>query len=254
MVFRDFFAAYDASGSESDPEGTLVVAAMVAHSHKWERFEREWKDVLDTFEVPYLHLKELNHRHSGAGVYAKWKDDDDTPRQFLQALIKVLLRGVNKTFLYATVLQDYQRVNRRFKLLEGQGSPYVLTAGACYVAVDQWMASKRPGEPRLHIFEEGDNGQKGFTKLLEKHGQSAILLPKNDPRTGEPWPHFQAADLVAGTYRNAAGKMGMVTSFDDYGEVFNTLVHKLPQRSKIWHFDTLLAMCLRDAGQFPRRA
>jgi hypothetical protein len=146
-VSNEFFAAYDASGSENDRLGVLVVVALAASEHKWTTFENEWRRVLKEFEVPYLHVKELNHRHSGVGVYAKWKDDDVTPKLFLKKLIKALRIGINKTFCYGTVLRDYREINAIFKLREGAGSPYVLTAGSCHDLVNNWMATKYPKHP-----------------------------------------------------------------------------------------------------------
>ena len=70
-----FTATYDASGSEGDADGVLVVVGLVANEYKWKRFELEWKIALDTFKAPHFHRKELGDRKLGKGVYAKWSDD-----------------------------------------------------------------------------------------------------------------------------------------------------------------------------------
>src|SRR5688572_3078575 len=85
-TFATFTTYYDASGSEGDKTGVLVVVGLVANEYKWVRFEKEWAAVLKEFDVPYFHRKELGEeRKAGTGVYAKWKDDDVTPRQFVQS-------------------------------------------------------------------------------------------------------------------------------------------------------------------------
>jgi hypothetical protein len=253
VIAADFLATYDASGSENDRDGTLVVVGLVATEHKWNRFELEWQTVLDRFDVPYLHMKELNHRHSGEGVYAKWKDDTETPKLFLRALVKVLKRGINKAFCYATVLPDYKEINQEFRLREGVGSPYVLTAGSCYDLANAWMRKKYPKHSILHVFEQGDCGQQDFKRLVKRHNKLIIQLPKLHPETGEILKPFQGADLFAGVYRNAANKRGKVRRFEDYGEVFTDLAKMLPQRVLIFHKEVLRARCEANPDQCPKR-
>jgi len=248
-----FLAAYDASGSENDPSGVLVVVALAATEAKWQKFEQDWGRVLEKFDVPYLHLKELNHRHSGQGVYAKWKDDDETPQLFLRELIKALKRGINKTFCYGTVLDDYKEVNATYKLREGAGSPYVLTAGSCHDLVNNWMKRKYPRHPIFHVFEQGDCGQRALEKLARRHNKVIIPIPKINPETGDRWIPFQGADLFSGAYRNAANKRGRVQSYEDYGPVFNELAVMLPQKSLIHHTVTLRALCEANPDRCPRR-
>jgi hypothetical protein len=249
-----FVAAYDASGSDGDKTGTLVVTGLVANEYKWNRFEDEWRAVLRKFDVPYLHMKELGDRHRGSGVYAKWKDDEATPRVFLRALCKVLRRRLHKTFCYGTVLDDYWEVNKQFRLCERVGRPYVFTAASCYDQVNAWMRRKYPKAPILHVFEDGDVGQRDLKRLAKKHNQIIIPLPKINPTNGEWHPPFQGADLVAGAYRRASNMRGMVTAFEDYGEVFNELAEMLPQKSLIHHKDVMLKNCLANPAEFPPRA
>jgi hypothetical protein len=253
-VAKEFVAAYDASGSENDRKGALVVVGLVSHEHKWNRFEEEWAAVLHNFDVPYFHMKELNHRHSGKGIYAKWKDDDVQPRRFVEALVKTLRRGVNKTFVHATVLQDYEEVNRRFKLREQVGSPYVLTTGSCYNAINLWLRSKYPDSRIVHFVEKGDCGQRDLHKLMKQQNRAFFPLDKIDPQTGKRWIPFQGSDLVAGAYRSAANKFGRVQKFEEYGELFGSLARTLPQTSRIRHKANLLEMCRDHPDKFPKRA
>jgi len=253
VIAAEFLAAYDASGSENDRNGTLVVVGLVATERKWDRFELEWQAVLDQFEVPYLHLKELNHRHSGEGVYAKWKNDDETPKKFLRALVKVIKRGINKAFCYGTVLPDYKEVNQEFRLREAVGSPYVLTAGSCYDIVNEWGRRKYPKRSVFHVFEQGDCGQKDFKKRIKRQNKLIIQVPKIDPGTGEMLKPFQAADLFAGAYRNAANKRGKVRRVEDYGDVLSELARMLPQKALIHHRGTLRAICEANPDQCPKR-
>jgi hypothetical protein len=251
----EFMAAYDASGSENDRGGTLVVVALAATEVKWDKFHVLWQAVLDQFGVPYLHMKELNHRHTGKGIYAKWRDDYDTPRLFLKSLVKAVKLGINKTFCYGTILNDYRDVNKEYKLREGGGSPYVITAGSCYDLVNDWMKTKHPKKRTLHVFEKGDCGQRDLERLARRHDQFVIPVPKIDPVTGDRWIPFQAADLLAGAWRDAAGKHagGKVRRMEDYGDVFNDVAFTLPRKSLIYHAKNLRAICDGDPERYPKR-
>ena len=45
---------YDASGAQSDRDGVLLVLGVYATESRWLRFENQWDEVLDDFEVPFL--------------------------------------------------------------------------------------------------------------------------------------------------------------------------------------------------------
>jgi hypothetical protein len=115
------------------------------------------------------------------------------------------------------------------------------------------MKKKYPKHFILHVFEEGDCGQRDFKRLAKRHNKLIIQLPKLNPETGEMWKPFQAADLFAGAYRNAANKRGKVQRFEDYGEVLTTLARMLPQRSLIHHRETLRAACEANPDKCPKR-
>jgi len=127
-VFAEFFVAYDASGSENDHDGTLVVVGLVAAERKWNRFEQEWQAVLDRFEVPYFHMTELNHRASGTGAYAKWKDDDQglllRDRAYRSAAKK---RGTVRRFEdYGEVLTDLAKMLPQRALIQHRETPLAM--------------------------------------------------------------------------------------------------------------------------------
>jgi len=249
-----FTAYYDASGSEDDKDGVLVVVGLIANEYKWVRFEREWHAALEKFDVPYFHMKELGKdRKAGTGVYAKWKDDDVTPRLFVRRLLKVIRRQTNKMFCYGTILKDFRGVDETYRLHEEVGSPYVLTTASCYDLVNKWGRVNYPKDRGIHILEDGDCGQRDFLKLAKRMGQKPFTLPKINKETGEWFIPFQGADLIAGAYRHAANRRGTVRTFEDYGEVFTDIANKLAQKSLIYDRRTLVAMCKAQPDKFPKR-
>jgi len=255
-IVTAFTAHYDASGSEADkqPEDVLVVVGLLANEYKWLRFEREWLAVLKTYKVPYFHRKELgDDRRKGVGVYAKWANDEDTPRKFVRALVKVIRRQTHKTFCLGLVLEDYAYVNSIYQLREGVGSPYVLAAARCYDRVNAWGREHYPKNKSLHIFEEGDCGQKDFLKLAKTLGHRPQTMPKKDKETGEWFIPFQGADLVAGAWRHAASRRFRVASLEDYGEEFNEIATPRARDAKVLHRANLMAWCKSNPNT-PRRS
>jgi hypothetical protein len=252
-TFTAFTANYDASGSENDRAGVLVVVGLVANEYKWLRFQEQWNDVLREFRVPYYHRRELGERHLGTGAYVKWKDDHQTPRQFTLKLIKVLRKQTQKQFIYGTVLDDFRFVDGQYRLREVLGSPYALTAGNCYESVNLWRRKNYSSGTCLHVFEDGDVGQKDFIKLAHRLGHRPQTRPKKDETTGELFVPFQGADLLAGAWHRAAGMRDRVKHFDDYGEEFNEIARTMARNAKLHNRETLLAWCKDNPQTCQRR-
>ena len=77
----EFASYYDASGSESDAQGAIMVIGLVASEAKWRKFANSWRRVLGSkrFDVPYFHMKEFAH---SKGPFEKWRGDDETRKAF----------------------------------------------------------------------------------------------------------------------------------------------------------------------------
>jgi hypothetical protein len=56
---------------DSRSKGNIVwaLAGFVGFIDQWDDFETDWRLLLDTHDIPYLHMREFNDPH---GVYAKW--------------------------------------------------------------------------------------------------------------------------------------------------------------------------------------
>ena len=67
-------AYFDESETEESKKHSYVVAGYVADCHRWKRFEREWKRILDEYGAPYLHMKEMANRRNRRSVYYGWSE------------------------------------------------------------------------------------------------------------------------------------------------------------------------------------
>ncbi len=249
-----FNGYYDASGSEND-DGALIVVGLAATERKWLHFGSRWKAVLKNFSVPYFHFKELNRRE---GPYASddWKNDE-RPALFLQTLIRELKLGVNKVFVDGVLLHDFYNINQIYRLKEGFGGAYALTAGTCIRSANNWVERKHRHAKILHVLEKGDCGQKELRKLCKREQLEPFLKAKVDKRTGEWFMPFQGADLVAGLYRPyfVAKRYNNTVRFNRpfLFEAFQQIRRMLPQQGGGHDRRTLERMCKEHPDEFPLR-
>lgn len=224
-VLTKFTAYYDASGSQGDKGGAVLVVGMVSTEKKWARLEGEWLEVLRDFRAPYFHMKEFVH---GAGPFKPWRDDYDKRASFLKDLMRVAKRGVNKSFGHGVFLADYRLLNQHYRFSEKFGGAYCFSAGACLASIKKWMRGKYSHARIAHIFEKGDSGQGELRRLVPLYELTAITVKeKVDPNTGEWFVPFQVADLIAWEFRRA------ITDVDkDMGiplrESLRTMLRTLP--------------------------
>src|SRR3990170_4890459 len=109
----------------------------------------EWNAVLAQYKVPSLHMSDYIH---SKGAFASWKGDEQMRAAFLDALVRVIQRNVNKVFGIGIMLADWNAVNARYRLAETYGDSrpdagaYALCAETCKSLVTNWI-SQRKGPP-----------------------------------------------------------------------------------------------------------
>ena len=192
---------YDTAGSESDKERkVLVTAGSIATVTKWEKFDRAWMKVLNDNEVTELHMKYFAH---GEAQYKPWKQDKVRRARFLSDLTNVAKRGINKAFVSALPMADYDTVNTEFCLREEIGTPYAVTQALCLARGLKWLHDRKGGEHNAQFFiEQGDTGQPEFLKRAHRLlGWAPIPLPRMEQKSGEAYTPFQLADLIAYEHR-----------------------------------------------------
>lgn len=193
-------AYYDASGSETDKTGVVVVYALIASENRWRRFEQGWEELLRGAGLSALHMKsvfaDLKRLHPG--------EDDKAIQTRLDALLDGALAAlhpwVRKSFSMSLSLDDYRTMNREYPLAESFGNGYAFAAVACVRRVQEWRRRQRPHAPILHIFEAGDNGQDFLLAAmpkLAKLGYTYAVVPKCDPETDVRVREFEATDYLA---------------------------------------------------------
>ena len=208
MTNKDFSAYFDESGTKADT-AAVVVAGFVAPREQWVAFEKDWQRILSMFKMTRLHMKEFAH---STGEYATWKGNESRRREFLRRLIGTLKVRAHHSFACAVLMEDYRRVDSRYKLHEVI-SPYTMAARTCVGKVREWPKLFNVSENTItFFFEDGSEDKTDLKRRMKRDGlPDPVFLAKNESVV------FQAADMLA--YEHLLGNKhfiaGKITQYED---------------------------------------
>jgi len=242
------YAAYfDVSGK---PHGyaVLSVAGAVAPIEKWIRFEREWGEALVAEGIKQFHATDFA---SSQKEFTSWKDNKIRRGKFAGTLLEIIKRNTNKLVMASIEIEAWNLVNQEYFLEENYHSPYAMCSCTLIRELKKWAKRKGIKSPVKYIFEDGDDGWGGLTKLCARECVTPIRLPK------EKAIPCQAADLLAWKNRiactNADVKLRKVQAasfpewenveglFADLDSLKNVLVR--PGKPGIYGRDALVRSC-----------
>jgi hypothetical protein len=166
----------------------MTFAGFVSRASKWDRFNREWSQILADEGVSSLHMTDFA---SSQGEYKSWKGNTDRRRRFIARLVSCIKRNTNKGFSSGIFIDDYNAINAEFMLAESMGQPYTLCGYSCLGALEKWAINKRTRKAAMLVaIEEGDEDQGELIQVAGSDGFRVIALSKAEV------PAFQAADLI----------------------------------------------------------
>lgn len=206
----------DASGDNR--QTVLTAAGFLSSSQKWDRFEREWSEILRGEHVSAMHMTDFV---SSGGDFKEWRGQVERRKNFVDKLSDCIRRHTKKGFATTVLISHYNEVDSRMCVRERFGEPYSFCMGACMNAIANWTKSqKKQAEDVLFFVERGDEHQGQMIAAVERNlGAKVVDLPK-----GEAVP-FQAADMVAWKFRNAVhhATFGKVENELDAADVLRSL-------------------------------
>jgi len=225
-----FTAYFDASRSGTD-DRVVTVGGFVAPVKKWDRFGKEWKELL---------------RESGTGAtmfhmtdfvgsrkpWQDWKGKTNERREYMDKLVSCIDRNTNKGFAVSLMKSHFSRVNSVYRVEEEIGPRYALCGLGCIGKVVLW-AEKRKIDPKsiLYIFEDGDPGQGRLISSARAQGFNAIPQSKATIR------QFDACDIAAWKAR---------ATIDD--SIFRNVTMEPAWRAKIMKSLRRLELIVQDNG------
>jgi hypothetical protein len=114
-----YVAYFDASG-HSNRQKVVTVAGFVSTVKKRARFDIEWNAFLENEGIDIFHMTDFA---SSQRQFAGWKGQSDRRRVFIEQLVQCVRKNVNKAFRTSLLIDDFNEVNRIFRLEETIGRP-----------------------------------------------------------------------------------------------------------------------------------
>jgi hypothetical protein len=180
-----------------------ALGGFVAFIDQWEDFEATWRLLLDTHEIPYLHMNEFADPH---GVYAKWwppKEHYAELAALFQDVVKVIGRSRLEGFGGMTRFPDLKRFNAENNLtLE----PYALAVYGALIAL--WNRHER--EPIEVVFDHVEQIHSKLARAKNyadsdryyaKNLGNIRMIPLNKALSAKQITPLQAADFIAWEWR-----------------------------------------------------
>lgn len=194
---------FDESGDEHDAQhAALSVAGYLSAASAWPCFDEAWRGVLKEFDVPYLHMRELQHRR---GAFAAWTKGDPAAdakeASFLGKLAGTIGAAGLEPFGAVISLAGLRRFNAE------TGAGLDAKALAIYGCVLD-MRRRHATEAIELVFDRMDGGS-AIVEMARSYGASdsyypdsrnfpvCSVLPKDGSEGSRNTPGLQAADYLA---------------------------------------------------------
>lgn len=184
-VFRAYFDA-----TATPDRSVESVAGFVSRVRKWERFEKQWCDLLPE-TVDMFHMTDFVSSREG---WESWKGSDHSKRraEFIEKLADCIKTATNKGFSHTMRSAEYAACDREYALSEYYGYPYVILGLACLGSLANWAEKKGIAKQNIDCcFEDGDLGKGRLIDLAHLDGFNVRLKSKSNIRA------FDACDLAA---------------------------------------------------------
>lgn len=162
MPLLTFYA--DDSGTHQRSR-TVVVAGYVGQVAAWQRFGKEWNEVLREFGVKQMHRADLE---AFGGEYKRTKGwNEERRKKFLQRLYPIIKRHTKEPIGSSVVVEDFELTIPE-TIKTQLGGAYGWCAHHCIAAINVWCAGKNYNRPVQYVFEAGTAGHGQVDKMLRE--------------------------------------------------------------------------------------
>lgn len=227
-VFGTLEAYFDESESRRGAP-FLCVAGYVFEAQKAIEFDREWRQMLKDFDLPYFHMTSCE---------ARAKPFESLEREVRTAIQRRAARIVNASMSFGVVVSTdpaaYLELIPAHPLIARQ--PYSFCVYGCFMAVRQRVNALNYDGKIAYVFEAGQEHQEDTDRLMREYMnvpssaemfryQSHAFIKKTESTM------LQAADLLAWHCM----KNFQITDHGEYSR--DDFVELIDDRYWRWHFD-----------------
>lgn len=232
-AYFDDSTAFD----DSHKPTLLTIGGYLSDVDSWERFDTDWKQVLDDAKVGYLHMKEFWDKD---GVYKHIKDDHEAEEVFFRRLVQVIRNHTKFCTQTTILLGDLDRFNADHNL---KLEPVALGVYGCLLAL-QLQFPRGDIEAIFDKFESADRAihlGKGYLRSDisaqsqpgDKRDPFSSIYPLQKTDSWRNIQPMQAADWLAWEMRKTCvdtkpwiekkghePKMDWIKNFNDWAKSF----------------------------------
>lgn len=194
-MIGDFSIYFDESYTHPPEPRVYTVGGYVSTDIQWEKFQKEWRRILDSENIPYFHMVDFQACKPPYGAWSK-----DKRANFLASLHAVIHERTLMSFATTANRTDFEALTPEQK--KRLVNPHVFAAKNCMKAVGFWAAENIINHPLIaYVFEKGSEHDKQVKKLLDAELPDEdrwffrmASLTHVDKKVKTP---LQAADVVA---------------------------------------------------------
>ncbi|MDX2033969.1 MAG: hypothetical protein SF339_25065 [Blastocatellia bacterium] len=189
-------AYFDASynhpqGKTANDPKIHTIAVYMASRDNWRKLRKEWKRVLDSYNVPFFHVKDFEYARNVA-IYGRGKISSKSPyidwtpekfNTFEQKLHKTINRKGADGIPYITartsniLVKDYEEtLPSDLKDHPGCRSYFILNVINLINAISQWADLENYREYIEYVFSEGDDDIGDISKWFHWCSQHELTI------------------------------------------------------------------------------
>jgi hypothetical protein len=150
---------------ESESPTACAVVGVASTADRWERFDADWKRMLDKYKIGSLHMKEFAH---SKGDFESWKGDEKQRREFILRAIEIISRRCMKAMGIVIGRQAFSNTLGNDQLISGfYSSEYVASSFMCLLLAQKWRDKCGFQLPVDYVFDRGNAKRKGFQQAYD---------------------------------------------------------------------------------------
>jgi hypothetical protein len=231
-------AYFDASTQKVDPEhAVMFVSGCVATDKKWNRFERQWLELLtrEGIDRPF--------RMSRFWVDFRERREDRT--RIARQAIQIIKQNTRKSFVSGVMLKPHANLRKQRILPPLIEHPYTLCGSKAIAHIGEWVKRRNIVGQIDFVFEEGDLGQGALAGAMRE--ATTVQVRFQSKRDVSP---FDAADLISWLISRSYYRM-LTGQRNDVQEFLLELARKVPGQEEWGIHDE--AWFAEHSGRWPLR-
>ena len=169
-------AYFDESGTHEGSKA-LVIAGWVSSVSQWKKFQAEWRQLLDEYDLDHFHMTDCENLR---GQYQGWTQERKISA--IQQAHKIIVRRISIPIAVSLDYEAYDFLDKKYTIRgmtnEVVRSPYTFCLEKCLSNIKRWADRKLLYSKKHqieYIFEHGNSYRGEVTTLFQKIEMDASI-------------------------------------------------------------------------------